>query len=361
MKTEKEIESKKKICIVHVGGTIVSKNETGAGKVPAYKISEVIEKCLSYKQKKAIDAEVSYKVKAPFGKDGKGIDSSELKFKHVKEIADIIKKNYNKYDGFVITHGTDTMAYTSSLLSFMLLNADKPIIITGSQKAPDDKGTDVPKNLYDTFKAATSENSGVYIVFDGDVIKGSRAKKISSTKLKAFGSVNEKAITIDDFVNDPYKELLKKPKFSTELSEKVGVFYLTPSTSVEDLAFFAKGKDGIIIQAYGLGGAPSDINDYIKEELVGTLGKYVVFKTQCEDGLTDLTEYEVGVKASKGGVIAAADMSLEATYAKLSHILGNYTDKETIKKMMYTNLSGEMNPQGIASYLEKVESQSKKV
>lgn len=267
------------------------------------------------------------------------IDSSNMQPRHWSVIAEAIAESYDKYDGFVVTHGTDTMAYTSSALSFMLKNLNKPVVLTGAQLPIEAPGTDGKRNLFNSFKVACSGHSGVHIVFGDYVINGSCAKKIHTREFNAFRSINKPAeagITENEILWTTSPVSVKE-RFEAmpELDEKVILVKLTPGISPAIIDYAVKsGCRGIVIEGFGMGGIPNEENNFLPAiEKAVKSGIIVVAATQCVYGGVDLGEYEVGITAARDGVVPAGEMTTEAALTKLMWALGNAENAESAKKL----------------------------
>ena len=317
--------------MVATGGTIASVN-SGAGLAPAIPSEELLKSVPEIGQLCNVD------VVQPFY-----LDSTNIGPKHWLTLARIVEENYEKYDGFVIAHGTDTMAYTASALSYLIQNTPKPVVLTGAQKSMSLRDTDARKNLYDAFCYCVDDFAhGVRVVFDGNVILGTRAKKTRTRSYNAFASVDfpEIAVVRDGktiyYVRDAKPE---KPTFYHELCESVFVLKLIPGLRAEILDYVIENYQAIVIESFGTGGIP----DYGQNEYLTRLkeflrrGKTVVVTTQVEREGVSLGKYEVGRKLlSCGGVLEARSMTLEATVSKLMWILAVTKEPEEVQKMFNT-------------------------
>ena len=271
------------------------------------------------------------------------IDSTNVTPDHWRRIVGAIRENYSRYDGFVVLHGTDTMAYTAAVLSYMIQNSGKPIVLTGSQKPINSESTDARNNLYDSILyCAADGSSGVQIVFDGKVILGSRAKKTHSKSYNAFESINYPCLAvIQDGTIMRYisSSITGGVKFFDDLDPKVGVYKLIPGASADLLDACFRVNDAVIIESFGTGGIP-DGEGLGFYDVIGKWskkGKIVVSCTQVENGGSDMTVYKVGKNVKeKFDMIESYDMTSEATVAKLMWILGFERDRAAVRRLFYT-------------------------
>ena len=237
------------------------------------------------------------------------LDSTNLQPKHWLGVAETIRNHYEQYDGFVISHGTDTMAYTAAALSYLVQGSPKPIVLTGAQKPIWFDGTDSKRNLTDAFLYACRGCGGVQIVFNGKVILGTRARKTCSKSFQAFSSVN-------------YPDLATKP----ELVE-----------------FMAQHYDGLIIESFGVGGLPEYGNLYDILRAAVERDKIVVMTTQVPNEGSDLTVYHVGGHLKQTlRLLEAYDMTTEAAVAKLMWIMGQTRDFAEAERLFYTPVARDI-------------------
>lgn len=287
------------------------------------------------------------------------IDSTNIQPSHWLTIAAAIREAYSQYDGFVITHGTDTMAYTAAALSYLIQNSPKPIVITGSQKPIDMENTDARTNLADSLRFASCDKAhNVNIVFDGKVIAGTRGKKERTKSYNAFSSINYPNVAIiqDDrviFYLDDKDRAEKQVCFYEDLDSKVGLLKLIPSTDASLLDYMAEHYDAVIIESFGVGGLPSCENgDFYRAVARWTgLGKTVIMTTQVTNEGSNMSVYEVGKNIKQElGLLEAYDMTLEAVVTKLMWILGQTKDPEQIRLMFYQTINRDVlwisNPAG---------------
>ena len=255
------------------------------------------------------------------------LDSSNLAPQHWKIIAEAIAAHYEQYDGFVITHGTDTMAYTAAALSQMLCNCQKPVVLTGAQLPIQAEGSDAPDNIYHSFLAATSSLKGVALVFGDQVIHGAYAKKLYTENFNGFASINRAPMaTIRHNHLFWEKRALQGGGYGegeftidTALEPKVAVVKLIPGTTPDMLEFYlAKGYKGLVIEGFGAGGVPNGDNNWLpKLEQVLQAGVTVVCATQCLYDGVHLDTYPMGILAERLGAKSAELDTLETTVVKL--------------------------------------------
>lgn len=321
----------KKILLLTTGGTIAS-IETDHGLVPETSGEEI----LSYvpQAREICDIQV---------KQILNLDSTNLQPEHWLKIVGEIKKNYEDYDGFVITHGTDTMAYTASALSYLIQNPGKPIILTGAQKPISAPITDARKNLIDSIRFAVKDGvKGVHIVFDGKAILGTRARKVRTKSYSAFDSINYPVVAfIDEKRILQYVESGEEQgelRFYEKVNPKVFLMKLIPGMEPEILRYIGSRYDAIIIESYGVGGIPfyNKRNFLVELEQLTREGKIVVIATQVMLEGSDAEVYEVGFKAvNQYNVLQAYDMTVESAAVKLMWILAQTRNFEEVKEAFY--------------------------
>jgi len=277
------------------------------------------------------------------------VDSTNISPDHWTKLVNTIKENYERYDGFVICHGTDTMAYTAAALSYMIQNSTKPIILTGAQKPINLEVTDSKTNLFDSFLYACYDGaSGVQIVFNGKVILGTRARKTHTKSLQAFSSINYPylAVILDGHIIQYIRqEKAGNPVFYNKLNTKVGLFKLIPGTNADVLSYLLEKNDAVIIESYGVGGIPT-LPQYHYMDVIQkwtSKGKTVVMTTQVPNEGSDMNIYKVGFNLkSKVNILEAYDMITEAVVCKLMWILGQTKKPEEIEKLFYTTVSNDI-------------------
>ena len=276
------------------------------------------------------------------------LDSSNISPEEWQLIARSVFENKDSFDGIVISHGTDTMAYTASAVTFMLPNISVPVVFTGSQLPLTDMLSDGPANLRTAFAMAASGTPGVFLAFDRKVMLGCRAVKVRASGFSAFESVNARyAATVSTQGLKVDREVIRRADGPAELKDslcrEVFLLKLTPglNPAVFDM-LAAMGYKGIVIEAFGLGGV-----NVLHKGLRGIRravedGVSVVVTTQCLYDSADLGVYQVGNKLLELGVIQGKDMTSEAAYTKLMWGLGQGLDPQGIAKLFETDLAGEI-------------------
>ncbi len=317
----------KKILMIGTGGTIAS-DVTPEGLAPELNTEQLLSAVPRIGQLCRVDCIQLY-----------ALDSTNLRPEHWLGMARTIRENYEKYDGFVISHGTDTMAYTAAALSYLVQNSPKPIVLTGAQKPIWFDGTDSKRNLTDAFLYACRGGGGVQIVFNGKVILGTRARKTYSKSFSAFSSVNhpDLALIQDErllqYMTCPVGD---KPIFYDKLDTGVGLLKLIPGTSREVLSFLVDKCDGLVIESFGVGGLPEYDGFYDVIRSGVERGKLIVMTTQVPNEGSDLTVYHVGGHLkSTLRVLEAYDMTTEAAVCKLMWLMGQTRDFAEAEKLFY--------------------------
>lgn len=273
------------------------------------------------------------------------LDSTNICPSHWLKVSTAIEENYDLYDGFVITHGTDTMAYTAAALSYLIQNSPKPIVITGSQKSISLNDTDARMNLLNSFLYATDDNShDVSLVFDGKVILGTRARKERTKSYNAFSSVDypEIAVIRDGrlirYLGVKQYDYEEKPDFSHKLDSGVLLLTLIPGMSPHALYQLKDHYRGVVCQSFGVGGLPGGgegefaraIEEWIES------GRVFVMMTQVPYEGSDMSVYQVGKQVKERyPVIEAYNMTLEAVVTKLMWILGQTDKIAEIQRLFY--------------------------
>lgn len=328
---------KKNILIIATGGTIASR-QGDDGLMPSMNIDEI----LAYLP--GIEEQYNIQMKDLFS-----LDSSNIQPEEWVEIASSINDNYTNYDGIVVTHGTDTMAYTSSILTFILRNIPIPVVITGSQLPISNFLTDAIDNLKLSLTFAATGIPGIFLAFNRKIMLGCRSVKVRTTGFDAFESVNYPNVaTLDSEGLNIDKKSIPKTKgeysYKYNLCNDVFLIKLTPGLNPQ---IFDKLMEldykGIVIEAFGIGGL-----HFIKRDLVSQLENLVrhnipvVVSSQCLYERSDFSIYQTGKVILNKGVIQAFDMTSEAAVTKLIWALGQTDDMAKVKEFFETDFFGEI-------------------
>ena len=318
----------KKILLIGTGGTIASE-VTGSGLAPALTTEALLAHIPAVSQ--ICDVRCMQLL---------NLDSTNIGPGHWQRIAACIREQYDSFDGFVITHGTDTMAYTAAGLSYLIQRSPKPVVLTGAQKPIGFENTDSRTNLMDAFTCAASALPGISIVFNGKVILGTRAKKTRSKSFQAFSSINYPFLGIlQDGVLLQYiaPKAGSRPVFYDRLNPRVGLLKLIPGAGKDELEFLLARNDALIIESFGVGGLPEYGGFYDCVRSAVAAGKTVVLTTQVEYEGSNLEVYHTGYGLKRDlRVLEAYDMTTESVVAKLMWILGQTEDPAEIARMFYT-------------------------
>ncbi|WP_297506430.1 asparaginase [Thermococcus sp.] len=325
-----------RILIIGTGGTIASaRTEKG------YKAKLSVDEILSLA---GIEKTDGVKIDT---EDVLNLDSTLIQPEDWVTIGKAVFRAFGEYDGIVITHGTDTLAYTSSALSFMLGNVPVPVVLTGSMLPITEPGSDAPRNIKTALTFAVKGFPGIYVAFMDKIMLGTRVSKVHSLGLNAFQSINypDVAYVKGDDVIVRHRPALPsgEPSFDPRIEPNVTYLRLTPGLSPEVFLTVAGRSEGIVLEGYGAGGIP-----YRGRNLLGAVSKVagekpVVMTTQALYGGVDLTRYEVGRRALEAGVIPAGDMTKEATLTKLMYALGHTKSVEKVREIMGKNLACEIS------------------
>ena len=309
-----ETTSKKKhICVLATGGTIASR-PTPNGLMPALSGEDILAMVPDLRARCDIDCVQLLQ-----------LDSTNLQPEHWIRMARAVAERRTQYDAFVITHGTDTMAYSAAALHYMLENIDRPVVLTGSQLPAGVPGTDAEQNLLTAFHAALGGRAGVYIAFGGRVMFGNDARKLCTMQLTAFGNINRPLA--GRFAGGRLKWLAEASapagtfRLHDQLDTRVGVLKIVPGLPPKMLeAFVDAGFRAVILEGYGLGGIPdqeSPMNFLPAFQYAKDHGCRLVCTTQCTYDGVDMDSYEMGVRAQQLGVEPGGTLTTEALLCKL--------------------------------------------
>ena len=272
------------------------------------------------------------------------LDSTSVGPEQWTQIAAEVRRRYDDYDGFVITHGTDTMAYTAAALSYMIQQSPKPVVLTGSQKSIYNRDTDARNNLYRAVLYACHDSAwGVQLVFDGKVILGTRARKTRTKSFNAFSSIDYpdtaefRDLRLIPFL--PRPQSYGQVRFYEKLDPAVFVLRLIPGMRADIIPLLAGHCKALILESFGVGGLPGGDDGELFAAVRDwcAAGRLVVFTTQVPHEGSDLAVYEVG-RAAKAlpGVLEARDMTPEAAAVKLMWALGQASDREEVSRLFLT-------------------------
>lgn len=336
-----------KVLLIYTGGTIgmVEDQETGA--LVAFDFNHLRDQ---------IPELYRINVELKVVSLGMPIDSSDMNPLIWQDIAQQVVDNYDAFDGFVVLHGTDTMAFTASALSFMLQGIRKPVILTGSQLPIGTIRTDGKENLITSIEIAGSKNKDgesliqeVAIYFEYSLYRGNRTSKVSAHAFEAFISPNylELAVAGVDIKYNPsafYKTSLSELDYQFKMDDRVALMKIFPgfSTSVYKSMFDINQVKAIVIESFGAGNVP---NNTVFFEIIRAYiasGGIVINITQCSSGSVSQGKYANSTMLKEMGVISGADLTTEAAITKIMFLLGNYSDPTEVKRLMQASLVGEL-------------------
>ncbi len=341
---------KSAILLIYTGGTIGMKEDPAVQALRPFDFSQIL-------------AEVPELGKFAYRIDSYTfdplIDSSDVEPSLWTALAGLIKERYDSYDGFVILHGTDTMAYSASVLSFMIGNLTKPVIFTGSQLPIGAPRTDGKENIISSVEIAAAKDSDghalvpeVCICFDNVLMRGNRTTKINSDNFRAFRSENHPPLAeagISIRYNLPYiirpTDWEAGPEFYMDLDTRVSILKLHPGITPQVVRSVLCSPDprAVIIETYGAGNAPSkEWFISLVEEAAG-MGKILLNVTQCIAGSVNMDIYATGKALKQAGVADGYDSTTEGALAKLFHLMGRYSRNEEVRKGLEINLRGEIS------------------
>ncbi|PKD44876.1 asparaginase [Rhodohalobacter barkolensis] len=327
----------KKILLLQTGGTIAMQLNSNGPELDSDRWSDLL-----YKEIPELSQVADLEAEKVFFED-----SSDVNRSHWKLLAESIYQRYENYDGFVILHGTDTMAYTASALSFALLNSNKPIIFTGSQVPMSKLRSDARRNLVNAVELATQPIPEIAICFNDHLFRGNRSTKMSIGDFDAFASPNYPHlaeigidIKLSENILKPTGTLSCNPVFD----DSIFVLKLHPNLKSEYLDCLDLGKiKVVIIEAFGSGNMPvkGDYNLLPFLDRCKNQGVHVIITSQAAYDSVTLEQYSSGREAKKRGALSAGSMTMEATITKSMYLLGQNLDQEKFRNQFEKNLAGE--------------------
>lgn len=345
-----DMTQKSAILLIYTGGTIGMKQDMKDLTLKPFDFSQILDEVPEIR-KFAFKID-TYSFEPP-------IDSSDVEPSLWQDLARLIKEKYEDYDGFIILHGTDTMSYSASALSFMLDGLTKPVIFTGSQLPIGVPRTDGKENLISAVEIASAKDEEghpavpeVCVCFDSLLMRGNRSTKVNSEVFRAFQSPNFPPLA-EAGINIRYNnEYIRKPNdwyqsltINTDLDTRVSILKIHPGITPEVVRNILCGKDtrAIIMETYGSGNAPTRdwFLDIVKES--SAMNKIIVNVTQCLAGTVNMNIYANGKALERAGVIDGYDSTTESALAKLFYLMGKSSDNEWVKAMMSRNLKGEIS------------------
>ena len=344
-----KMTNKPKILIVYTGGTIGMVKDYKTGALKAFDFSQISSKIPELQQLNCEISTISF---------DEPIDSSNMNVNYYTDIAQIISDSYSEFDGFVVLTGSDTMSYTSSAISFMFENLQKPVIFTGSQLPIGDLRTDAKENLITSIQVASTYENGVPVVqevglyFEYKLYRANRTTKINAEQFEAFASMNYPALAESGVhLNFNYPMLLKSEKkeeqlvFRKSLDNNVAILKLFPGITVSVVKSFINipNLKGIVLETYGSGNAPTEKWFLSLLEEAVKKGVYIVNVTQCAGGSVILGHYETSSDLKRIGIVDGKDITTETAIAKMMYLLGEKLSKEQFKYYFETSLRGEIS------------------
>lgn len=334
------------VLLIYTGGTLGMIHDSSGALVP-FDFNSILDHVPSLRQLELTITVIAF---------DNPIDSSNVSPDHWIEIGKIIHKNYDEHDGFVVLHGTDTMAFSASALSFMLENLQKPVVFTGAQLPISSLRSDARENLITAIEIATAKKDGkpvvpeVTIYFDYVLLRGNRSKKVQSIHFDAFESGNYPKLAESGVVIDyNYSKILSpgsngRLRLHSKFDDRVVILKLFPGITPAAVKAILgiEGLKGVVMETYGSGNAPTD--RLFIDELKGAIDRGIVILnvSQCSGGMVMQGRYDTSKELNKIGVIGGADITLEAAVTKLMMVLAEEEDRDRVEGRIEAAICGEM-------------------